>query len=114
MDMWNNIKVFSSRLLKVADRFKYVVTIVIGGLVVGFVGENSYLQQVKNYREITRLKGEIERFDERYKADSTRLSHLYTDPEAIEKIARERYFMKTNDEDIFVLSDDEVMEEPEP
>ena len=27
--------------------------------------------------------------------------------EAIEKIARERYFMKTDDEDIFVLSDDD-------
>ena len=29
------------------------------------------------------------------------------DPKAMEKIARERYFMKADDEDIFVLSDDE-------
>jgi cell division protein FtsB len=27
-------------------------------------------------------------------------------PKAIEKIARERYFMKADDEDVFVLSDD--------
>jgi len=32
---------------------------------------------------------------------------LRRDPKAIEKIARERYFMKTDDEDIYVLSDDE-------
>ena len=30
----------------------------------------------------------------------------------MEKIARERYFMKADDEDIFVLSDDQ--REPEP
>ena len=33
---------------------------------------------------------------------------LDSDPKAIEKIARERYFMKTDDEDIFVLSDDNL------
>ena len=33
---------------------------------------------------------------------------LDSDPKAIEKIARERYFMKADDEDIFVLSDDEA------
>jgi hypothetical protein len=30
----------------------------------------------------------------------------------MEKIARERYFMKADDEDIFVLSDDGEMENP--
>ena len=36
-----------------------------------------------------------------------RLKDLNTSPDAIAKIARERYFMKADDEDIFVLSDDE-------
>ena len=36
-----------------------------------------------------------------------RLKELNTNPDAIAKIARERYFMKADDEDIFVLSDDE-------
>ena len=31
---------------------------------------------------------------------------LDKDPKAIQKIARERYFMKADDEDIFVLTDD--------
>ena len=31
---------------------------------------------------------------------------LEADPKAMEKIARERYFMKADDEDIFVLEDD--------
>jgi cell division protein FtsB len=67
---------------------------------------------VKNYREISHLKAEIEAYDESYREDSIKLSNLFTDPEAIEKIARERYFMKADNEDIFVLSDDEMKEEP--
>ena len=43
----------------------------------------------------------------------TRLRELETNPKAIEKIARERYFMKADDEDIFVLSDDQQLYETE-
>jgi putative septum formation initiator-related protein len=32
---------------------------------------------------------------------------LKRDPKAVARIARERYFMKADNEDIFVLSDDE-------
>ena len=35
------------------------------------------------------------------------LKELKTDPKAIARVARERYFMKADNEDIFVLSDDE-------
>jgi cell division protein FtsB len=37
-----------------------------------------------------------------------RIRQLEDNPKEIEKIAREQYFMKADDEDIFVLSDDEV------
>ena len=33
-------------------------------------------------------------------------------PKAMERIARERYFMKADDEDIFVLSDDDREAKP--
>jgi len=106
------IKEFFRRVPQWAGRYKYLITIIIGVLMVGFIGENSYLQQVKNFREISRLKSEIEAYDESYRKDSVTLSRLDTDPEAVVKIARERYFMKTDDEDIFVLSDDDMKEEP--
>ena len=35
---------------------------------------------------------------------------MKTDPKAIERVAREDYFMKADDEDIFVLSDDQPKE----
>jgi cell division protein FtsB len=44
---------------------------------------------------------------------------LNRNPKAMERIARERYFMKHDDEDIFVLSDDDrdvknLIEDNEP
>ena len=39
--------------------------------------------------------------------------HKYLIPRYIEKIARERYFMKADDEDIFVISTDNVNDDTE-
>ena len=39
-------------------------------------------------------------------ANMKQLKALGQGPDAVEKIARERYFMHTDDEDIYVLSDD--------
>ena len=49
---------------------------------------------------------EIEKYDNLNKKNQARIRELDGNPKAIEKIARERYFMKADDEDIFVLSDD--------
>ena len=55
----------------------------------------------------TRPKHDIAKYKKQYYSDMQRLKDLNTSPDAIAKIARERYFMKADDEDIFVLSDDE-------
>jgi hypothetical protein len=44
--------------------------------------------------------------DSRYQSDMRQIRELNLNPKAMERIARERYFMKHDDEDIFVLSDD--------
>ena len=88
------------------SRFKYIIVIIIGVAIVGFVDENSYLSKYKYSRQIAQLHAEIDELNAQYQADSTRLSELDHNPAAIEKIARERYFMKADDEEIFVLSDD--------
>lgn len=45
--------------------------------------------------------------EEQYRHDSEMLKDIKRNPNAMAKIARQRYFMKADDEDIFVLSDDE-------
>jgi cell division protein DivIC len=93
-------------LLSTMSRYKYIIVIVLGIVIVGFVDDNSFLQRYRHQNEISELKSEIKKYDDIYRSDTAKLRELDRNPYAIEKIARERYFMKADDEDIFVLEDD--------
>ena len=107
----NRVKAF---LLRVWHSlfFKYAVVAIIGGVIVGFLDENSFYSHFKNMQRISELQEETEKYNADYRRDQARIRELDRNPKAIEKIARERYFMKADDEDIFVLSDDGEMENP--
>ena len=94
------------RFIRRSSGLKYVVVIVAGVAIVGFLDENSVWSHIRNLNTIGNLQSEIDRYRSQYERDKAQLRRLDSDPKAIEKIARERYFMKTDDEDIFVLSDD--------
>ena len=85
---------------------KYAIIISLGIVLVGFVGENSLLAHLRNKYYIGSLADEIEEYTKRYENDMRQIHELNHNPKAMERIARERYFMKHDDEDIFVLSDD--------
>lgn len=85
---------------------KYLVTLLLGVIVVGFLDENSVWQHVQHTRRINELNKEIGEYMEQHRHDQEQIHYLDSTPKAIEKIARERYFMKADGEDIFVLSDD--------
>lgn len=91
------------QILQVLGRYKYLIVIVLGVLIVGFVDENSFYQRYKHGNEISSLKQEIKKYSDIYTNDTAKLNQLDRNPKAVEKIARERYFMKSDDEDIFVL-----------
>ena len=61
----------------------------------------------KNQQKIGELQDEIQRHTEQYNRDRKQIKMLDSNPKAIEKIARERYFMKEDDEDIFVFSNEQ-------
>lgn len=88
--------------------YKYAIVIMIGIAMVGFVDENSFKKRFEYEFQIKQLKAEIERYETQYAQDSSRVAELLNNPRAITKIARERYFMKADNEDIYVLSDDET------
>ena len=94
-------------LWRFIGRHKYLIVIVIGVIVIGFLDENSFMKRVQYELQISELKEQIKAYKAQHETDSTKLRELKRNPKAIEKIARERYFMKANDEDIYVLIDDE-------
>lgn len=94
------------RILWVIGKFKYVIVIIGGVLIITVLGENSLLQRYRYARQISELEDEIEKQDMRFIQDSIRLEEMERNPEEVRRIARERYFMKASDEDIYVLSDE--------
>ena len=94
LTIWNYIR-----------RHKYMITVLIFIVVIGFLDENSLIQRVKHRSEISALNREIEKYRKQYEEDTEKLKELTTNPEALEKIAREKYLMKKSDEDIFVFEE---------
>lgn len=92
--------------IKTSTLLKYGVVTLFAVIFIGFVDENSVLSHFKNKQTISELEEEIEKYDAQHRANQARIKELDKDQKAIEKIARERYFMKADDEDIFILSDD--------
>ena len=111
MRVFTSIKLFLLRVWHSAF-LKYAVVCITGVLIVGFLDENSVWSHLKNLQRIDELTEETEKYHADYQRDQAKIRELDKDPKAMEKIARERYFMKADDEDIFVLSDDQ--REPEP
>lgn len=94
---------------------KYILVTAFAVVFIGFLDENSVWHHYKNVRYISELQDEISLYNERHRDALSQIRQLDASPKAIEKIARERYFMKADDEDIFVLSDDQpstAMPEP--
>lgn len=100
-----------SAIINFIGHYKYLIVCVLGVLVVGFLDENSFMHRIRYELEISDLKKQIKAYKERNEANVKQLKELRRNPKTIEKIARERYFMKADDEDIFVLSDDNINQE---
>ncbi len=103
------LKLFISRIGRI-PALKYIVVALIAFVFIGFVDENSIWRHVRNTQRINELRSEIKRLNDRHSYNQAQLRLLGNDTKAIEKIARERYFMKTDEEDIFVLSDDQPVQ----
>lgn len=80
-----------------------MVVTVIFLVIIGFVDENNLIRRAKYKYEIMQLQNEIKYYRDIYEKDTERMNELNSNPEAIEKIAREKYLMKTPDEDIFIF-----------
>lgn len=85
--------------------YRYYVVILGGIALLGFVGENSYLAHLRHQNTIQLLNDEIQEQNDQYKADTEKYYQLSTDVEAVKRVAREQYFMKAEDEDVFIIQE---------
>lgn len=87
-------------------RHRYLITLILGILLVGIVDENSFRSLAIYQIRIQELQDQIDEYQKQFDSDSIRLHILMNDPKGAERIARERYLMKRPNEDIFIMSTD--------
>lgn len=87
---------------------KYIVVLVLGVLLVGFIGESTVVAHLRNKAIKAEWQKEKDYWEAEYQKNEKEIDQLYSSPRAIEKKARELYYMKADDEDIFILSGDEA------
>ncbi len=66
--------------------------------------DNGLLKQWDIRQDIKRQEAELEQYKNQFNTDSRALEDLRNDPSVAERIARERYLMKRENEDIYLFS----------
>lgn len=95
-----------SKIWHLLGRHKYLITIAAFLLIICVLDENNLMRRADHLREIRELEEEIEKYRQQYERDSRRLQELTTDPDELEKVAREKYFMKSENEDVYIFEED--------
>ena len=86
-------------------KHKYLITIAAFLVIIVFLDENSLIQRAKHQQEINTLNSEITKYRKQFEEDTEKLKELTNNPEAMEKIAREKYLMKKPNEDVFIFEE---------
>jgi len=100
-------------IINILGHYKYLITIVLGLLFIVAVSENSFINLIKLDMQKSDLQSEIDYYTKQAQESEKELQSLKHSPNAVERIARERYFMNKEGEDVFVLSTDIPAKEEE-
>ncbi|MBQ9883460.1 MAG: septum formation initiator family protein [Bacteroidaceae bacterium] len=95
-----------SSIRKFIGRYKYIITLVVFGVIIVFLDENSILRRMEVANEARNTRNEIEKYRQDFEESTQRLNELDADSNSIERIAREKYLMKKPNEDIYVFEED--------
>lgn len=68
-----------------------------------FFDQNDFYTQYKLSKELNKLESDKEYYLREIGAAKSDLNELVSDNEQLEKFAREKYFMKKSDEEIFLI-----------
>ena len=85
---------------------KYLITGIAFALWMLFFDRNDIILQLKRVRELKKLQESEKVMDKQITNTKQELSLLKTDPETLEKYAREMYLMKKDNEDLFIITSD--------
>lgn len=97
----SRIKDFYNKYLSRINAY-WLVTIVFFALTF-VMGDSSLYKRYTYDEKIRSLKKEIKHYQKEIEINSKKLNDLHTDKEGLERFAREEYFMKKPNEDVYII-----------
>lgn len=84
-------------------RNKYIISIVVFIVWLGFFDANNLVHKYRLSRRIAELEQQKEHYLVEIEQNQRKLNEIQENAESLEKFAREQYLMKKENEDIFVI-----------
>lgn len=84
---------------------KYLLVFVTFAVFVTFFDDHNLIHRWETYRKISRLEEELKFYQEEIKATKQKKNELQSSNENLEKFAREHYYLKKENEDIFIIKE---------
>lgn len=85
---------------------KYIIATLIFVFVILFVDQYNVFRQIKSFRELREAKKQVEFYEKEIEKQQNVLDNLHRDSALMERIARERYMMKRDNEVIYIIEND--------
>lgn len=87
----------------IIKRYKYLIVLGVFALNLIFFDENNIIVRINNNITIKELREQIRKYNEEYEKSTKTLESIKENPQSIEKVAREKYYMKKENEDIYII-----------
>ena len=84
-------------------RNKYLLAIVVFILIILFFDDNNLIERFKLLDETQELESQIEFYEKEIEESNRKFEELKTDSNNLEKFAREEFFMKKDNEDVYII-----------
>ena len=101
---------YTSKILKLVKN-KYIIATLIFLAFFLFLSKNSIFVTMKLRHDVRQLHQQELRMKEDIRLDSIQAASLEGNADEVERYAREHYFMKRDDEDLFVIHSSEDLDE---
>lgn len=79
-----------------------MIVLVLFLLIIVVIDENSLIHRIAQKREMNALREQIDEYTEQMRHDELILRDLSDDSLVLDRLAREKYNMKRDDEDVFI------------
>lgn len=84
---------------------KFFISFAAFCVVVLFLDKNDFFTQYERRKELRELQQSKKHFTAKIATERKELQALETNPAAVEKVAREKYLMKKDNEELFLISE---------